>query len=315
MKKQETIVVRAYGHTDVGRRRNNEDAFLINIPSGLFLVADGMGGHAKGEVASWFTSENLQTIVANADRPSGNMTLDPIDDDTSTNEFLIEHAFIATNQKLHELNKEQFRKVSEKAKDDVKAQIEVAKWRAMGTTLVSLLIRNDRIYIAHAGDSRAYRIAGQTIQQLTQDHSWIEEQVRSGNLSRKIADEMGPGRLSPEMKKKILSGKLSPEEALAYKKRTTIMRSIGVKEEVEVDINTFDLRPPERFLLCSDGLSNVVDEKGLLEFAQLNDLKRACEELVELALANGGKDNITAVLVDVRPGIDQSAIDEGQFTI
>jgi serine/threonine protein phosphatase PrpC len=283
MNTSQRIVLRAWAASDIGKRKGNEDAFLIDENLGLFLVADGMGGHAKGEVASWFTAESLQNIVTSAKAPSGHMTLDPIGDETWTDDSLLEYAVVTINKKLFDLNEKQ-----REAKSG-NSFMPMMRNRGMGTTLVSLLVRGNHVYVTNVGDSRAYRIAQGSIRQLTHDHSWVEEHVRSGEIT--------------------------PEEAKTHKKRNVITRSVGFKPEVEADIDVLTLYPPERFLLCSDGLSNVVNEKDLLELGQSDDLKKACEELVELAVASGGKDNVTAVLVDVRAATDKPDIDEGQFTM
>jgi serine/threonine protein phosphatase PrpC len=298
------IAFNAYGLTDVGTRKKNDDAFLIDEDLGLFLVADGIGGHEKGEVASWFTVENLQKIIASTGSArDGHMTLEPIDDGDWTDDALLGYAVLVINKQLYDLGQK-------RAKASPMAAI-----RTMGTTLVSLLARGDRAYVTNIGDSRAYRIAQGQIKQLTQDHSWIEERVRSGELSRELADQFAPRNITIEMRRKHRDGELSPEEEMLFKKKTTIMRSVGTKEEVEADITVLDIRAQERYLLCSDGLSNFVDEKDLLEFGQMNDLKKACEELVDLALVNGSKDNITVLLVDVRTAADKPSADEGHFTM
>ncbi len=279
MKKNERMVVRACGVSDIGRRSNNEDAFLIDEDSGLFIVADGMGGHDKGEVASWFTSEGLDAIVRNMSQPCGHGTLDhdlPIAAADVDVDSLIGYAVMKINKQLYDLNEQEAEKARTSAGDSIDARVEAERiaLKHMGTTLVSLLVRGSKAYVAHIGDSRAYRLTGDTITQLTHDHSWVEEQVRAGALT--------------------------PEEAKTHKKRNVITRSVGFRPEVEADIDVLSIEPPERFLLCSDGLSNVVGEKDLQWLGSKDDLDAACKELVATAVARGGRDNITAVLVDIR---------------
>lgn len=277
MKTIESLSVRARAATDVGGRRSNEDAYLINEDLCLFIVADGMGGHDKGEVASWFTSESLEAIVSSSREHDGHVTLDhdmPTPGESIDADRLMEYAVMTINRKLYELNEREIAKAFPSSNAaEMEAASMLGKRRRMGTTLVSFLIQGNRAYLTHVGDSRAYRIAGGAILQLTHDHSWVEEQIREG--------------------------KLTTEEARTHEKRNVITRSVGFRREVEADIDVLILNPPERFLLCSDGLSNVVSNEDLLFFGQMDDLDAACERMIEAAKSNGGRDNITAVLVDV----------------
>jgi protein phosphatase len=204
-----------------------------------------------------------------------NWTADPIDIDTGENFF--EYAVMAINKRLYEQNEEEAKKweTSKQSNDPIERKIaeRLKKKHRMGTTLVSFLIRDHRGYLAHVGDSRAYRIAENGITLLTHDHSWVDERLREGAIS--------------------------PEEAKGHKMRNVITRSVGFKEEVEADIDVITLYPPERFLLCSDGLSNMMKEEELLNFARIENLETACLEMVSAAKSAGGKDNITAVLVEI----------------
>lgn len=272
------ILIKAYGASDVGQRTSNEDAYLIDEGIGLFIVADGMGGHAKGEVASWFTSEKLMEIIASLPSNKEDATwLPEMPPELSGErpENVLEYAILAINKKLHRLNEEGAEAEVAKTADPVGKEIAktIAAKKRMGTTIVSLFILGDRAYLTHIGDSRAYRIADGKISQLTRDHSWVAERVAKGEIT--------------------------PEEAKTHKKKNVITRSVGIRSNVKADIDVLTLRPPERFLLCSDGLCGVVAEKDILEFAQQPDLKTACDGMVELAKKRGGKDNITAVLVNL----------------
>lgn len=271
------IIVRASAATDVGARRKNEDAYLINENLGLFIVADGMGGHEKGEVASWFTSESLEAIVKAVSSGDGHITLDH-DTPTSVSDLgadgLMEYAVMAINKRLYDRNEEDVARAYP-ASGAVEREIASMLGRRlrMGTTLISFLVRGDEAFIAHVGDSRAYRISHDGIERLTHDHSWVDEQLRAG--------------------------KISPEAAAVHAKRNVITRSVGFKPEVRADIDVLKLRPPERYLLCSDGLSNVVSDLQLLEFGRIASMENACRKMVEAAKIEGGQDNITAVLIDV----------------
>lgn len=277
MKNDKRLAVRACAVTDIGQRKNNEDAFLIDENAGVFIVADGMGGHDKGEIASWFTSNNLAKIVAAAIPAGADDTIYPItpEKEPPDSELAIEYAVRALNRRIFEFNEEDAKKELQSAPNASEAEflaLKAAK-RRMGTTLVALILRGGRAYVAHVGDSRLYRISAGVIQLLTHDHSWVEERVREGEISI--------------------------EEAKTHKKRNIITRSIGFKDEVEPDVDSITLYPPERFLLCTDGLSNILKEEEILKFARIENLHTACSEMVALAKDRGGRDNITAILVDI----------------
>ncbi len=284
MNAQKSLVFKAAAASDIGGRRNNEDAFIVNEDAGLFIVADGMGGHDKGEVASWFTSENLERIIKEATSSAdNNLTLDPIlpgGPRAPDYDQLMEYAVLVINQKLFNLNEKLLEKEFPVHNTEDAALIEsMKKRRRMGTTLVSLLLRGGRAYITHVGDSRAYRIANNEILQLTHDHSWVEERVRDGTLT--------------------------PEQAKTHEKRNVITRSVGFNPELKADIDALTLYPPERFLLCSDGLSGVVDEEDMLKIAQHKDLGATCNKLIEEAIDHGARDNVTAVLVDISTSVGE----------
>lgn len=268
--------LQAYAVSDVGGRANNEDTYLVNQNIGLFIVADGMGGHAKGDIASQFTSESVERISSSTVEHRED-TLDEVSFDSPyiERDDLIQHAIHAINLKLYEDNEKEAAKYAKAATspgDAVYAAMLAKKCR-MGTTLVSLFVHDDSAYLTHIGDSRAYRIEEGRIQRLTEDHSWVGERVRSGEISAL--------------------------EAKTHKKKNVVTRSVGPKKDVIAETDVLTIRPPERYLLCSDGLCGVVDDESLLELGQILDMQEACEKMVALAKERGGKDNITAVLVDV----------------
>jgi protein phosphatase len=230
----------ACGNTDRGLRRSiNEDAFFMEDSTGLFAVADGMGGHEAGEVAS-------------------NMALDTI------NEYLWEESNPGSEELLSAISA---------ANTEVynTAQENPSK-KGMGTTVVVALINGRKMDIAHVGDSRAYLIRDGFIERLTEDHSLVAEQVRDGLITE--------------------------EEAERSPVRNIITRAIGIGPEVEADHRRFELKSGDRVLICSDGLYNMVcDEDILSEVLSEQEPGRACESLIEMANGNGGKDNITIVMV------------------
>ncbi len=146
--------------------------------------------------------------------------------------------------------------------------------RGMGTTIVSLWVNGKRAYVGHVGDSRAYLVRENQMSQLTNDHSWVNEQQRKGTLSR--------------------------EQARTHPFRNVVTRALGGKEKVEVDLLEIELKPQDLFLLCSDGLSSLVDDKTILEtlLASRTDLELACKNLVGQANCHGGDDNSTVILVE-----------------
>lgn len=286
------FLFRAHAASHIGGRANNEDAYLINEELGLFIVADGMGGHEKGEVASWFTSTSLEAIIGALKHNRREDTLDetaPAIAAADNDDRLLEYAVMRINRRLHEQNEAavtRFAGAADHADDGIGALL--ARRKRMGTTLVSLLIRGRYAWVTHIGDSRAYRIAADSIERLTRDHTWVEEKMRSGELT--------------------------PEEARTHQKRNVIMRSVGFHEDVEADIERFTVHPPERFLLCTDGLSNIVPEKDLLELGRLPDVRSACDRMVALAVDRGGRDNVTAVLVEVSKGAKPESASSKEFT-
>lgn len=287
MDQKEQFRFRSSFASDVGGRADNEDAYLVDENLGLFIVADGMGGCDKGEVASWFASEHLATIIKKIRKQHVDTTLDEFSPDLERPEELLRYSVLSANHRLYKSNEELLKRGGEAAASDIR--------RKMGTTLVSLLFQGNKVYITHVGDSRAYRVAEGSIQMITRDHSWVEERVREGVLT--------------------------PAEARTHEKRNIITRSVGFKAEVEADIDVLTVYPGDRFLLCSDGLSNVLKDNDLLFYGNQPDLQASCNEMVGLAKKRGGKDNITVVLVEVavlkRPPETSEESEEGlkEFTI
>jgi serine/threonine protein phosphatase PrpC len=224
--------------TDIGRaRKRNEDSFLVREP--LFAVADGMGGHRGGNVASAMAVEALGRID-----PAG-MSSDAI--------------LRAIETANHDILQ----------RGDAERDLE-----GMGTTVTALLIDGEGGRIAHVGDSRAYRLRGGDLIQLTEDHTVVQEFVRQGRLSR--------------------------EDAERHPQRSMLMRALGVDDEVQIEDLAVDLRPGDRFLLCSDGLTGMLSEDGIaLVLGTTPDPQDAADRLVALANEAGGDDNITVIVVDV----------------
>jgi protein phosphatase len=247
--------VTAAGISDVGRKRkSNEDSYHIDPERGLFIVADGMGGHVAGEVASRLAVDTIQEFLRMSDADSEITWPFEFDESLSAGGNRIQAA-------IHLANREIVRHMQ--AQEDT---------RGMGTTVVTAVVADDACCIGHVGDSRAYLIRDGRIQQLTRDHTFVNEQVEKGFMSR--------------------------AEAERHPARNILTRAVGSTEELRVDLSETRLQPGDRILLCSDGLSSMVDDPAILDAVQKHaDLQEACKSLVALANERGGWDNVTAVLI------------------
>ncbi|MEM7159202.1 MAG: cyclic nucleotide-binding domain-containing protein [Myxococcota bacterium] len=261
--------------TDVGRKRSdNEDNFLIDKRLKLFIVADGMGGHASGEVASAMAVHEIRDVI-NRERD----IFDTYDDDDPKSHVevctLLEYA-------VHHACAQIFHK----------ARREPEK-RGMGTTLVALLFIGDRGFIAYVGDSRIYLLRGGIVYQLTEDHSLRNELIRMGKIT---AEEF----------------ETSPYANL----KNAMTRAVGVYESVEVDTLDFDVIPGDSFMLCSDGLYEYLSDDDIANTIGLPELREVPGMLIDSANKRGGKDNITAVVVQVAgDDNDQDRAAELNFTL
>jgi protein phosphatase len=231
------VSVGAYaGASDTGRkRRRNEDSYVIAPP--LFAVADGMGGAQAGEIASKLAAAALEDTDAGA---------------------------LSGKDRVMSLIQEANRRVYERSNEDPNAS-------GMGTTITVALVEDGGVTIGHVGDSRAYRYRDGSIEQITEDHSLVNELMKSG--------------------------KLSPEEAETHPQRSVITRALGTDPDVDVDSFTVETQVGDVFLLCSDGLTTMVDDDDILGVLERyhDDLDRATKSLVSAANRGGGEDNITVV--------------------
>jgi serine/threonine protein phosphatase PrpC len=249
--------------TDVGRQRtHNEDNFLIDKKLRLFLVADGMGGHAAGEVASSIAVHEIRDAIYNRRDLLDRYRVDHPGVQAYEILQVLEHAIQSACGAVH-----------------ARAQAEPDK-RGMGTTATVLLIAGGgdqlRGFIAHVGDSRVYLARQNQCHILTEDHSLMNELVRRGKLNREQI------------------------ESSPYKQyKNAVTRAVGVYSSVEVDTFDFDILPGDRFLLCSDGMYAYVDEEELPKQLAEGDIKDVPRLLVEHANKGGGHDNITAVVIRV----------------
>jgi PPM family protein phosphatase len=242
------------GETNVGMKRtHNEDNFSIMEESGLYIVADGMGGHASGEIASKMAVDAMREFfAATANDPERTW---PYKMDRSKG---YEENRLITGIKLANL------RIYESAQRD-------ARQRGMGTTIVALFAVEDGVYLAHVGDSRVYRIREGQIEQLTEDHSLLNDYIK--------------------MKR------LTPEEIANFPHKNVIVRALGMKDTVKVDTRLEQPRAGDVYMLCSDGLSGPVTDPDMADILHgTSDLKTAASRLIAKANEHGGPDNITCVL-------------------
>ncbi len=245
----------AFGATDIGRRRrNNEDAYLLDDRLGAYLVADGMGGANGGEIASQMAVCGVQEALLA--RESGmHANKDCVDAAEHPLCEILPLAVRQANRKIH-----------------ARAEVEPGL-RGMGTTFTGLIFDRGFVFLAHVGDSRAYRIRGARIEQISEDHTYVNEMVKAGAVH--------------------------PDKAESVAWKHVLMRAVGVERDVKVDVRAFTTRPGDLFVLCSDGLANVVSTEEIGHTVLEGFLNGAPDRLVRLANARGGPDNITTVVMSV----------------
>lgn len=249
------------GITDIGRKRQrNEDSYLVNDKIGLYIVADGMGGHAGGEFASKIAVSTVEEIIRGEDRVRSNVP---------TESYLDTDPSAAEGQEQERLKEA----INRAGNMIVRRAFEDPELKGMGTTSTVMFVSNDKAYIAHVGDSRAYCVRDGQIIQITEDHSLVHEQLKSGLITE--------------------------EEAKTHQLKNIITRSVGVQEEVEVDTIVWKIQIGDSYLLCSDGLSNMVHDHELQDIITKFNAEQAARELVDLANSRGGEDNITLILLKV----------------
>ena len=265
-----TMKIRLTGKTDVGLQRElNEDSFGIVEALNLVVVCDGMGGHAAGEIASKSAVDTVIRLHTNSRPPSGTETaFDLPGDFSSEGKFLASTVRIA-NTRIHK-----------------NAQSK-AGLSGMGTTVVAAIFHHDRISICHVGDSRAYRVKNGVLQQLTEDHSWVNELIAAGQLSR--------------------------DEAREFPNRNVITRALGVREKVKVDLREEKANSGDIYLLCSDGLVTCLPDEDILEIVTAggDDLDKIADDLIAGANSGGGDDNTTCALMQVLETGEPSDDDSG----
>jgi protein phosphatase len=249
------------GQTHVGMKRNhNEDNLLLLPEERLFVVADGMGGHSSGEVASKIAVEEVAEFFR---MTSQDLEITwPYKMEKQRN---YDENRLATGVKLANM------RIFEKASAET-------KYKGMGTTIVTVFFAKDsEVIVGHVGDSRVYFFRENTLRMITEDHSLLNDYLKAK--------------------------KLTPEEIEAFPHKNVIVRALGMKDTVNVDINKVEPKDGDIFLLCSDGLSGMVPDKQIEQILQAQpDLEKACAQLIDAANANGGNDNVTCVLAQYHRG-------------
>jgi serine/threonine protein phosphatase PrpC len=267
-----TVGLELASKTDTGRiRSKNEDAIALSLVHGIAILADGMGGYSAGEVASRIATDVLLESLENGlDRLESQMQ-----DLLTTRGRQIQNLMVESIQRANS------------------AIIEAARvepeYQGMGTTLVAALFHNDKITVAHVGDSRAYRFRQGELTQITRDHSLLQEQIDAGLIS--------------------------PEWARFSQNKNLVTRALGVDPEMEVEIHDHPIEPGEIYLLCSDGLSDMLTDEEIHDTLILcgSALQTACDVLVQKANDNGGHDNISVILARVQSHTAESGGLLGRF--
>ncbi len=234
------------GKTDIGlRRQNNEDVFMVSPEHDFCLAADGMGGAAAGEVASKIFAETTLDIFSAQQNRSEKDTL-----------YRVQKAFNSANEKILE------------------HIVAHPDHKGMGCTAELLAFFEENFILGHIGDSRTYRLRNGELEQLTEDHTLVQQQLREGLIS--------------------------PDEIKNHPMRHVIFRAVGIREEMTIDLLQGKTQPADLFLLCSDGLTDMIEDDQILDVLCADtDFNHKTETLIESAKVAGGLDNITVVLAAV----------------
>ncbi len=227
---------KVYTATHVGKiRKNNEDS-LIFIEPETFIVADGMGGAAAGEIASQTLIDTCKNFLPNVPEP--------------WSEDILKKAVMKSNAAISRMANEN------------------PEYRGMGTTATLMHVYSGRAYYAHVGDSRLYRLKNNWLEQITQDHSYVESLVRRGEITE--------------------------AEARVHPMKNILTQAVGVTLDITVDTGSFTVADGDIFLLCTDGLTNMIDDAEIAEI--LSRSANPADDLIQAALDNGGVDNISAIV-------------------
>ena len=245
--------------SDVGRRMsNNEDSYLVQPDLKLFIVADGMGGHLAGEVASKLAVDVICENIRKTKDGQTSVQFGEYESMLSKRANELVSSIRIANSVIREIGQSR------------------EEYKGMGTTVAATYVLDRTVIAAHVGDSRIYRIRDRTMEQLFEDHSLINQQIRMGLITEQEAEN-------------------SPMKGI-------ITEALGARESVLVDVDELEALEGDYYLLCSDGLTDLVDEDEMLDVVlrHTDDLRRVCEELVSMANERGGRDNITVLVLGIR---------------
>jgi serine/threonine protein phosphatase PrpC len=251
----EAVQIVSSGLSDVGRvRTNNEDSFRIVEALNLFILSDGMGGEAHGEVASAMAVDVINKYCESEREDSGATVLDEVPANISSQTRRLKNAVAQANFQIFQSAQKN------------------AEQRGMGATITTVWLKDTLLSIAHVGDSRAYLLRNGNLQQLTNDHSLVAEQVRRGLIT--------------------------PQQAEESDMQSVLLRALGAHPDVEIDTDEVEIIPRDVLLLCSDGLTRMVTEPEIAGALQAETVpSAAAERLISLANENGGIDNVTVIVV------------------
>ena len=250
--------------TDTGKvREHNEDAIGSDIDSGLLVLADGMGGYNAGEVASSIAVKTVLELVHDGVRRERRVTTADAESGHSRQSIVLRDAITRANKIIYQTSKSQ------------------PQCEGMGTTIVAALFYNNRVSIAHVGDSRMYRLRENKFEQVTQDHSLLQELVDRGFYSQ--------------------------EEAMRSLNRNYVTRALGIEPSVEVEVHEHEVRTGDLYVLCSDGLSDMVEDDDIhLTISTFNaNLDMVGKQLIQLSNDNGGRDNISILMAHVKKSFEE----------
>ena len=254
--------------SDMGRvRTNNEDSVLANPQLGLVVLADGMGGYNAGEVASAMATAMLGSDLERAFSERAPQEMTP-NGQAWVREALIDIVSRANSTIYHSAQSQ-------------------PKYAGMGTTLVAVQFFDNRLAVAHVGDSRLYRLRGDTMMQLTRDHSLLQEQIDSGLITA--------------------------EQARFSQNKNLVTRALGVEATVDTELNEYEALPGDVYLLCSDGLNDMVEDEDIaLALTSFRaNISLCAQQLVDMANDNGGRDNVSVILAKVKTPFPASPHDGG----
>ena len=256
MKLEESLEVAA--KTDAGMvRAHNEDSVAVDAACGLMVLADGMGGYNAGEVASGIAVSVMMAEIAQSLKGAS-----PVAREAASGEEL---AVALLTRSLQKANASIYQ-----------AALSDTQYAGMGTTVVSALFYDNRVVVAHVGDSRLYRLRGEILDVITRDHSLLQEQIDCGMIT--------------------------PEQARHSQNKNLVTRAVGIDAELNPEIHLYDVMVDDVYLLCSDGLNDMVEDDDIqsILYAMQGNLALAAEQLIQTANDSGGKDNVSVILVKVK---------------